>query len=43
MISPTACIPSASKDFLIAHGTQRLTLVGGPSALSDGVIRSERC
>lgn len=40
---PPACMKGAAKDWLIARGVTAVTLIGGPGALSDAVLRSERC
>lgn len=40
---PSTCMSGATKDWLIAHGTGAVRLVGGTGALSDAVLRSERC
>lgn len=39
----TTCIPGASKDWLIARGVGTVTSIGGVGALTDAVLRSERC
>ncbi|HWM16554.1 MAG TPA: cell wall-binding repeat-containing protein [Microbacterium sp.] len=40
---PTTCMVGTAKDWLKAKGTTSVTLIGGPGALADGVLRSERC
>ena len=34
---------SDAKNFAISHGTSRITLLGGPAALSNDVAAAVRC
>lgn len=40
---PPACMTGATKDWLLAHATKSVRLVGGAGALSDAVARAVRC
>ena len=42
-VTPGACLSGPVKDYMIARQTTTMSLVGGPQALSDDVLRSARC
>jgi len=43
LLQPSSCMTSDAKNFAISHGTSRITLLGGPAALSNDVAAAVRC
>lgn len=43
ILQPDGCMTSPAKDYANSHRATRITLLGGPNALSDAVARAERC
>ncbi|MDQ2697352.1 MAG: cell wall-binding repeat-containing protein [Actinomycetota bacterium] len=43
LVTFATCLTGTAKNYMISHGTKTATLVGGPVALTDSVLRSVRC
>lgn len=43
ILQPPYCMTGGAKDYAVSHGATKLTLLGGPAALSDTVARAIRC
>jgi putative cell wall-binding protein len=43
LTTPGWCMAGVTKDYLVAHGTSSVTVLGGPQAMSDSILASSRC